>query len=318
MGASATRRSADPAVAVAASGGRDSTALLHATARAAAALGLRVHALHVHHGLNPAADRWAAHVRRQGRRWGLAVHVHRLAGAPAAGDSVEAWARRERYAALAAMARSAGCSVVLLAHHRRDQAETVLLQLLRGAGARGLAAMPAATERDGIHWLRPWRDQPREAIEAYVRRHRLAFVDDDSNADPRFARNRLRLQLWPALEQAFPGAEPALATAARRAAEEAQALHELAALDAASVREGDTLLKAAWLALSPARRLLQLREAVAGWTGQGVPDTLVRRLAAELPRCPSGRWPAPGGWLLLRGGRLSYLPQPSGGRQPTD
>lgn len=205
------------------------------------------------------------------------------------------------------MARVAGCRHVLLAQHRRDQAETVLLQLLRGAGARGLAAMPSKVVRDGIIWCRPWRDHPREAIESYLRQHRLTFVDDTSNADPRFARNRIRLAVWPALAQAFPQAEPALATAARRAADEAQALRELAALDAAAVREGEALLKTAWLSLSPARRVLQLREAIAGWTGQGAPETLVQRLAEELPRCPSGRWPAPGGQLLLRRGRLGFV-----------
>lgn len=312
MGASATPPPAEPpaadALAVAASGGRDSTALLHATCRAAQAVGLQVHALHVHHGLQAAADAWAAHVRGQCRRWGARFHLARLTGQPAAGESVEAWARRERYAALGNMARAAGCRHVLLAQHRRDQAETVLLQLLRGAGARGLAAMPARAEREGMVWLRPWREQPREAIESYLRQHRLSFVDDASNADPRFARNRIRLAVWPALAQAFPQAEPALATAARRAADEAQALRELAALDAAVVRDGEVLLKAAWLSLSPARRVLQLREAIAGWTGQGAPETLVQRLADELPRCPSGRWPAPGGQLLLRRGRLSYVP----------
>ncbi len=295
-------------LAVAASGGRDSTALLHATCRAAHAAGLRVHALHVHHGLQSAADAWAAHVRGQCRRWGAHFHLARLTGQPAAGESVEAWARRERYAALGIMARAAGCRHVLLAQHRRDQAETVLLQLLRGAGARGLAAMPAEALRDGITWHRPWRDQPREAIQSYLRQHRLTYVDDTSNADPRFARNRIRLAVWPALAQAFPQAEPALTTAARRAADEAQALRELAALDAAAVRDGEGLLKAAWLTLSPARRVLQLREAIASWTGQGAPETLVQRLADELPRCPSGRWPAPGGHLQLRRGRLRFVP----------
>jgi tRNA(Ile)-lysidine synthase len=311
MGASATPRRADPGqdrIAVAVSGGRDSTALLHAALRAALPMHIAVHALHVHHGLNAQADRWVAHVRAQCRRWRVPVQVTRLQTAPAAAESIEAWARRERYAALAAMAHAAGCRAVLLAQHRRDQAETVLLQLLRGAGARGLAAMPAAAERAGILWLRPWRDQPREAIDAYVQRHRLAFVEDGSNADPRFARNRLRLQLWPALAQAFPGAEPALATAARRAIDEAQALRELAALDAAAVRDGDLLVKAAWLQLSPARRLLQLRDVIEVWTGQGAPETLVRRLAVELPRCPSGEWPAPGGALRLRRGRLAFVP----------
>ncbi|MBE0548863.1 MAG: tRNA lysidine(34) synthetase TilS, partial [Rubrivivax sp.] len=188
---------AAPRVAVAASGGRDSTALLHCVVRRAAALGIEVVALHVHHGLMPAADTWLRQVRGQSRRWGAAFMCHRLDGSPPPGASVEAWARGERYRALAAMAREAGCGLVLLAHHRRDQAETWLLQALRGAGPAGLAAMPLQASRQGLVWARPWLDQARQAIDAYVRRHRLQFVDDASNADPRFARNRLRAAVWP-------------------------------------------------------------------------------------------------------------------------
>lgn len=304
---------------MAASGGRDSTALLHATVQAARPLGIAVHALHVHHGLQAPADAWARQVRDQCRRWGARFHLARLSGAPAAAESLEAWARRERYAALAVMARAAACHAVLLAHHRRDQAETVLLQLMRGGGARGLAAMPASAERDGITWLRPWRDQPRTAIEAYLARHRLRWVDDPSNADPRFARNRLQHRAWLALDSAFPQAEAALAGAALRAAEEAQALRELAQLDAAACCDAAGLRRADWLALSPARRALLLRHLVEAWSGRGVPGTLVRRLLAELARAPSGRWPAPGGTLELRRGRLHFRPQaaPSGARQPT-
>lgn len=309
MGASATPPRADIAVAV--SGGRDSTALLHATLRAATPLGVHVHALHVHHGLHPQADAWARQVRAQARRWGASFRDTRLPGAPAPAESVEAWARRGRYAALAGMAREAGCTIVLLAHHRRDQAETVLIQLLRGGGVRGLAAMPADVTRDGIRWLRPWRDHPREAIEAYLRRHRLRWVDDPGNDDARFARNRLQQAVWPGLLAAFPQAETALAGAATRAAEEAQALREFVVADAATCADGDALRVTLWRGLSPARQALLLRHLVEAWSGRGVPGTLVRRLASELPRTASGRWPAPGGWLELRRGRLRYRADPS-------
>jgi tRNA(Ile)-lysidine synthase len=316
MGASPTPPSAEPAadrrIAVAVSGGRDSTALLHATLHAARPLKIAVHGLHVHHGLQPDADLWAAHVSAQCRRWGASFQLERLDGGPAPAESVEAWARRERYAALARMARAKGCGIVLLAHHRRDQAETVLLQLLRGGGSRGLAAMPAATIRDGITWLRPWRDQPRSAIEAYLRRYRLRWVDDASNLDARYARNRLQQRAWAALEAAFPQAEAALAAAAARAAEEAAALRELAALDAAACADAQGLRLADWRALSPARRSLLLRHLVEAWTGRGVPGTLVQRLVDEWPRCPSGRWPAPGGQLESRRGRLRFQPAVSG------
>lgn len=304
-----------PAVAVAASGGRDSTALLHCTARTGRAAGVQVHALHVHHGLLPQADDWLQRVREQCSRWKVGFHAARLTGSPTAGESVEAWARRERYRALAVMARSAGCPLVLLAHHRRDQAETLLLQALRGGGPAGLAAMPAVAQRAGLTWARPWLDQPREAVEAYVRRHRLAFVDDASNDDERYARNRLRRRVWPALVEAFPAAEAHLVASARRAAEAAAALAELALQDEAAVLDaGGALAVARWLALSPARRALLLRHWLAQRAG-GAPDTLVQRLLVELPRARGGsHWPAPAGALQLVRGRLCPAgnPRPAG------
>lgn len=214
----------EPVVAVAVSGGRDSMALLHCTAKLAAAEGWRVWALHVHHGLMPEADAWARLVqstceRWRRRGWPLQFAMRKLEGRPARGDSVEAWAREHRYRALTEMARDVGAGVVLLAHHQNDQAETVLLQALRGAGPAGLAAMPRSAQRNGLTWLRPWLDTPGEAIERYARRHRLAFVQDASNADPRFARSRLRQAVMPALQAAFGDAAQQLATAAQRCAQ---------------------------------------------------------------------------------------------------
>ncbi len=298
------------AVAVAASGGRDSTALLHATAVAARRHGGEVHALHVHHGLVAQADEWLARLREQCRRWrrnGLPVSFHatRLEGRPARGESIEAWARRGRYRALATMAREQGCAMVLLAHHRRDQAETLLLQALRGGGPAGLAAMPPVAEREGLLWVRPWLYLPRESVEDYVRRHRLRYSDDASNDDPRFARNRLRRRVWPVLERAFEDAEAQFAQAALRAAEAAAALHELAALDARDCVEGGELRREAWLELSAARRALQLRHWLRQEAGEA-PESLVQRLLRELPETSGARWPAPGGECRLYRGRLSY------------
>lgn len=308
-----------PRVAVATSGGRDSTALLHCTVRQGAALGVEVHALHVHHGLMPQADAWQDHVAAQCRRWGVACATQRLPGAPARGDSVEAWARRGRYRALAQLARERGIGLVLLAHHRRDQAETFLIQALRGGGAAGLAAMPRLAERDGVAWARPWLDLPRAAIEAYARRHRLAFVDDGSNDDPRFARGRLRATVWPALQAAFPDAEATLARAAARAAVDAAVLSELAASDVAAVRgDGESLAVDRWLGLSPARRVNALRAWLGATLPEPVPETLVRRLADELPGCHHAEWPAGSGRLLLRRRRLrlAALPRQSGEASP--
>ncbi len=297
-------------IAVAVSGGRDSTALWHATARAARGSALQVIGLHVHHGLQPEADAWVRHLQAQARRWaarGLPVSLqwHRLQGAPAVGDSIEAWARRGRYAALAEMARACGAGVVLLAHHRRDQAETFLLQALRGAGPAGLAAMPREAHRDGIIWARPWLAQPREAIEAYLQRHRLGFVDDPSNADRRLARNRLRHELWPALARSFEHAETSLVASALRAQEAAACLRELAQIDASP---DGSLHLSTWLKLSAARRANLLRVWLSGQAHAGVPESLVQRLLRELPEAASASaWPWPGGELRLHAGQLQVV-----------
>jgi tRNA(Ile)-lysidine synthase len=299
-----------PRVAEAASGGRDSTALLHCTLRQARPLGIEVWALHVHHGLQPTAYAWATQVRKQARRWGAAFDCRRLAGAPAPGESLEAWARRGRYAALAEMAHAAQCPLVLLAHHRRDQAETVLLQALRGGGAAALAAMPRSATRNGIVWARPWLDRPRELIEAYLRRHRLRWVDDPSNEGTALTRSRLRQDLWPTLLHAFPQAESALLHTALRAADEREILLGQAQADLAQVCSGHddagTLPLPPLLALPPARARQVLRLWLREQLTQPVPETLVRRLSDELPRATAGRWPAPGGELRARRGSLAW------------
>lgn len=302
-------------LAVAASGGRDSTALLHACARAARGTAVQVVALHVHHGLMPQADTWVRHLSRQCARWaraGLPVswRVQRLQGSPQPGDSVEAWARRGRYEALARMAQAAGTNCVLLAHHRTDQAETVLLQALRSAGGAGMGGMAPQREHAGIRFLRPWLDQPRAAIEAYVRRHRLTYVDDASNADPRFARSRLRTSVWPALIAAFPHAEAALAGAAHRLHEEHACAVDLARVDLKRCdAPADGLQLRPWCALAVHRQANLLRLWLAGHLEAGVPDSLVERLVTELPAARGGaRWPAPGGGLQLKKGVLRWVP----------
>lgn len=309
-----------PVFAVAYSAGRDSTALLHAAACSAAELGLRVVGLHVHHGLSPHADAWLAHAQAQVQGWaeaGLPVslmmrHLHfkRIKGA-----SLEALARQGRYAALAEMAQQAGTQLILLAHHRRDQAETFLLQALRGAGAAGLSAMPRIAERAGVVWARPWLERPRELIEAYLQQHRLSYIDDDSNEDPRLARNRLRLQVWPALEAAFADAQSSLADAAVRAQDAAAVLAEVAQQDLVTLGLEPTpaarsgFPARAWQELSEPR----LRNALRVWfqavAASSMPASLLTRLVTELPQTLSATWPAPGGALRLYRRQLRYVVQ---------
>lgn len=312
-------------VAVAYSAGRDSTALLHATACAARESGgVEVLALHVHHGLSAQADAWLAHAEQTCAEWaqqGLPVRLlsQRVSVALDAGDGVESAARQARYAALADMARSAGADLILLAHHRRDQAETVLLQALRGAGVKGLAAMPADIERDGLRWVRPWLRHPRVAVESYVDLHGLAFVDDDSNGDNRFARNRLRLDVWQALEAAFPQAEAALAASADRVQDVLEGVEDWAQglVDSLHVpgekgaAASPGLDAARWAELTGAQRRVSLAHWYRGWQGQSLPASWLLRLAQEVPglvcRGQPARWPSIG--LALYRGVLLPLDQ---------
>ncbi|MFN3415679.1 MAG: tRNA lysidine(34) synthetase TilS [Caldimonas sp.] len=318
-----TAAAAPGVVAVAYSGGRDSTALLFATLQVARPLGWRVVALHVHHGLHPRADEWLAHCRRQCEAWrrcGWPVSLvwEHLGLHPAPGQSVEAVARRARYQALRRMAMGQGATVVLLGHHRTDQAETFVLQALRGAGVAGLAGMPAAAHREGLVWLRPWLGRPRSEIEAYVRRHRLRYVDDDSNADERYARNRLRARVWPALLEAFPQAEAALADAAAWAQEAATCLDELAAIDLSSLDHGQGLDLRACLRLPPARARNALRAWIRQASGQRPSMPLLERLWHEGPHRATARWDWAGGELRLYRGTLRWCPhsgQPAGARE---
>jgi tRNA(Ile)-lysidine synthase len=278
----------------------------------ASSLGLEVLALHVHHGLLASADVWLEHVQAQCRRWaanGLPIRLHwrRLTGRPGRGESVEAWARAGRYRMLDEMAREEGASLLLLAHHRRDQAETWLLQALRGGGPAGLAAMPKCAERAGLVWARPWLDQSRSAIEAYLSQHQLTWVDDESNADQRFARNRLRAIVWPAMLEAFADAETTLAESARQAQSTRQCLEECAAADLEIVCSRGALLVARWRSLPPGRRANVLAAWLRQATGRAPTAALVERLLLELPRPGSARWRAGASELQRYRGRLGVV-----------
>ena len=266
----------------------------------------------MHHGLSPQADAWLEHAQYQCRVWAeqgapLRLQCVRLQDGPSAGESVEAWARQERYRALAEMAQAAGVDMVLLAHHQQDQAETFLLQALRGAGVAGTAAMPQRAVRGGLLWVRPWLQHPRSSIEAYVAHHGLRYVDDDSNADPRFSRNRLRLQVWPALEMAFPQAQSSLAHAAAWAQEAQEALGELAVQDLLGMDASDRVLPiAAWAKLSVARRSNALRAWLDQQPGLLWTSSTVQRLMNELDRPGPATWMVGDGQLRRYRGRLSW------------
>lgn len=243
---------------VAFSGGCDSTALLDAMARLRDRIGIPLSAIHVDHGLNPASAAWAARCEAFCRDREVPLEVRRLDLRPAAGSSVEAVAREQRYLALQA-AMNTGDAVVT-AHQRDDQAETFLLLLMRGAGPRGLAGMPEARPFGRGLLLRPLLDFGRCDLEAYVRASGLQWIEDDSNRDARFDRNYLRQEVLPALVQRWPAAVPLIARATSYCAEADDAVRTLAIEDVAAASTGGVLEVAGMVALSDARRRSALRQ----------------------------------------------------------
>lgn len=195
-------------VTVALSGGVDSVTLLHQLKARGP-----VSAIHVHHGLSPNADAWAAFCRKFCKQLGVPLVVKKVT-VEKRGDGLEAAARRARYEVFA----KADADYIALAHNLDDQAETVLMNLLRGAGRRGASGMARESRFRGKTLLRPLLDTPRAEIEAYARRHCLTWVEDESNANEALTRNFLRRRVGPLLEKRFPAWKKSLARAARHIA----------------------------------------------------------------------------------------------------
>ena len=254
------------------SGGRDSVVLLHALSRLAPSfeVPIRLSAVHVYHGLSPNADAWADFCADFCQRCGVPLEIVRVDVPRDSGEGLEAAARRMRHGVFAARA----ADWLALAHHRDDQAETVLLNLLRGAGIAGAAGMsPERPQARGPALIRPLLDVPRSAIEAYADTQGLRWIDDESNADVHFRRNFLRREIIPRLEEKFPGTQRSLARAAGHFAEGAELLNELAAIDRVAVlTPAGRLGLAAFNALPAARARNLLRHE---WLGAGfrAPDT---------------------------------------------
>ena len=288
------------------SGGVDSVVLLHALAGLRAMLGLRVRALHVHHGLSANADAWAQFCEAFCAELGIELALERIAVDRESALGTEAAARELRYGAF----RKQCADAVVLAHHQDDQAETVLLQLLRGAGVRGSSAMPPVRvldEANGLRLVRPLLGLRRGDILSYAHAAGLRWVEDESNADLAYDRNFVRADIMPRLSARFAGTTATLARAALNFGDAAHLLDELAAIDAEGSVHDDTLEVAALKQLSAARARNLLR-----WflQRQGLPtpsrdqldEALHQALAARLDGRPRVRLGA--AWLRRHRGRL--------------
>jgi tRNA(Ile)-lysidine synthase len=305
------------------SGGLDSTVLLHWLQRSAAAAGVGVRAVHVHHGLQAAADDWVLHCQQQCDALGVPLGIHRVSVDLRAGTGMEAAARQARRAAFAAELHAD--ETLALAQHQDDQAETFLLRALRGSGVDGLAAM-AADSVLGAHRLwRPLLEVPRSALQAYARQHALQWIEDPSNADDGPDRNFLRLHVLPLLRQRWPHAGQAVAASAALCGDTRLMLDEedeelLQHLQVASRVLSVELLRQ----VSPQRRARVLRRWVLAHGVPALPARVVSQLEHELlPAAPDRdaqvRWQQHsirqwrGHWYLLP----AELPQLPAGWQAT-
>jgi len=337
-----------PPLAVAFSGGADSTALLHA---AVLLPDCRVRALHVDHRLQTESSAWAEHCLRAAAALGAQCSVLRADITREAIDAegVEGAARQARYRLLAGALEPGEC--LLTAQHRQDQLETVLLQLVRGAGLPGLAAMPAIGTFGAGRLLRPLLDRRRNELCDYLRARGIDWLEDPANSDPRFDRSYLRREIVPRLLARWPAADRNAARTARHLAEGAGLLRQLAAADLDRCDAGEGRLDAGRLRRLPrarqgnalrhwlrsggcrapdARHLDRLLEEVVSGPGEQprlrLGEAEVRRyrdrlylLRGEPPGIPAGSLAlAPGDTLALPGGlgRLALRPRAPIGLDP--
>jgi tRNA(Ile)-lysidine synthase len=216
---------------VALSGGADSMALLLACTQRWPG---QVFAVHVNHGLQAAADDFAQHCQHWCDRWGVPLQIVRVDARAQDGQSPEEVARTARYQALAQTVRQHWPQVqdVALAQHADDQVETLLLALSRGAGLPGLSAMPARMTRHGLTFHRPWLAVPGADLRQWLTTCQVSWVEDPTNQEVRYTRNRIRRDLMPMLGSCFPSFRQTFARSARHAAQAQALLDELAALDA--------------------------------------------------------------------------------------
>ncbi len=299
------------AVCVAFSGGADSTALLAALAQLERPP-LKVRALHVDHRLHPHSLRWAAHCRRVARALEVPLQVRTADIARTRGESLEAAARAARYQLLAAAL--APQEALLTAHHEDDQLETVLLQLLRGAGLAGIAAMPARASFARGALVRPLLPWSRAELTAWVRSQGLEWIEDPGNAELRRDRNYLRTRVLPLIRERWPAAAATVARAARHAAEAQRLLDALGAADVARASFGPMLSGKRLRTLPPERRRNALRFWITAAGHRAPPASRLEEIAGPLLQARADAQPVVTweGALLRRQADLLSLRAPSG------
>lgn len=280
---------------VAYSGGIDSTVLLHALSTGSEKQHAEIVAVHVNHGLHPQAAEWENHCRRFAEMLGVRFVGRRVTVDPDPKSGPEAAAREARYAVLQTLVESGDC--VLSAHHEEDQAETLLLNLLRGSGVAGLAGIGAAQDFGRGRLLRPLLGIGGEDIKDYARRQELSWIEDPSNVDTRFDRNFIRQEVLPRLASRWPAVSARLKQSADLASEASQLLTDLAGIDlAASGGDPGRLDLASLRHLSPARQRNLLRHAI-GLNGLPPPpatrlyQAIHELIPARVDAQPLVRWP---------------------------
>ena len=219
---------------VAYSGGLDSSVLLSLFAELRRQLPIKLKAIHINHGLSPNASTWASLCATQCQSLQISYLERSVQVNANDGESIEEVARKKRYAVFAKCLEDG--DILLTAHHQDDQAETFLLQLLRGAGVKGLAAMPQVKAFARGQHMRPLLEFSRSHLQAYAKERQLVWVDDESNLNLDFARNYIRHQLMPVLLQQWEGASDVIARSAAHCAEAQALLEEYALTDCEKVK----------------------------------------------------------------------------------
>ena len=294
-------------IAVAYSGGADSTALLHA---AAAQWPGKVTAIHIHHGLQVAADDFVLHCEAACTAINVALHVVQVDARNASGESPEDAARKARYAALAGKAVALDIGMIALAQHADDQVETLLLALSRGAGVAGLAGMPAEFERFGVRFVRPLLALSAQEIRDELDTSGIGYINDPTNSDLAYTRNKIRHRLLPVLAEVFPQYRETFARSARNMALAQETLVQAATELIAGT--GNPPKIAALQGLSRASQGNLLRHWLKADFGVAGSEAQMNELLDQIANCTNRgkgiRIKVASGFVERRGAALMYLP----------